>query len=462
MIFDNSYCFIENSDNVNMDVSSNEFNATDVYDIPGFSAPSVTDNFGISYTSSLALWGSNTITLSILEPRNFYEFYTPYPPDYLSCNAPAYKYPLRLTLAHSSQTSYFSSELVMFLYQDRGAFMADVSGNRKESPLNYIMAVSSYQNMSSFSIDFTAYANKHYYILTRSQDLSFASENYRIVPSFPSSTTYTALTDSLVGFDPLADPLSNLTNYNYAQNADPAFIRLPTYSTLYAPYSVDPASSSLTFLQPPMGYDVRGVSTDLTNYVGFISNVAQSNAVPTAVLRIDPGNGYVFQAKNKYDQASQVYFTSTSINAILQPYGSGVYKPSTILHRQASIVHWYGNTFIPPSENQLLFDSNSIAYNDIPPYTENYPVNSSITGYTYMDRLDIYGNKYLGTSNLLNLGEGVMGIGFVPDQGLWDIDSFMFKSIFTVADATIDPNLTIKNIYFFKVQIIINMFMEIT
>ena len=454
MIFDNSYCFIENSDNVNMDVSSNEFNPTDVYDIPGFSTPSVTDSFGISYTSSLALWGSNTITLSILEPRNFYEFYTPYPPDYLSCNAPAYKYPLKLTLAHST-SNYFSSELIMFLYQDRGAFMADVSGNRNESPLNYIKAVSSYQNVSSFSIDFTAYANKHYYILTRSNDLSFASENYRIIPSFTSSN-YTALTNSLVGFDPLADPLSNLTNYNYAQNADPAFIRLPTSSTLYAPYSVDPASSSLTFLQPPMGYDINGVSTDLTNYVGFISNVAQSNAVPTAVLRIDPGNGYVFQAKNSYDQKAQLYFTSTSINAILQPYGSGVYKPSTILNRQASIVHWYGNTFIPPSDNQLLFDSNSIAYNDIPPYTAKYPVNSSITGYTYLDRLDVYGNKYLGTSNLLNLGEGVMGIGFVPDQGLWDIDSFMFKSIFTVADATIDPNLAIRNIGIFPASVTSN------
>jgi hypothetical protein len=455
-IFDNSYCFIENSGNVKMDVSSNDFTVNDIFKIPGFSTPNTTASFGISYLSSLALWGSNTNTLSILETRNFYEFYTPYPTQYVSCNAPAYTYPMQVTLAHSSNSSYFSSDLVMFLYQDRGAFMADISGNRSESPLNYIQAVSSFQNVSTLSINFTAYANKHYYLMTRSKDVSFATENYRIVASFPSSTTFTALTNSLTNFNPNADPLKNLSNYNYAQNADPALIKLPTSSTLYAPYSVDPASSSLTFFEPLMGYDVRGVSTDLTNYVGFISNVGQSNTVPDAVLRIDPTNGYVFQAKDPYDQKAQIYLYSTTTNAILQPYGTGVYAPSTITTRQVSIVQWYGNTFIPPSENQLLFDSNSIAYNAIPPYSATYPVNSTITGYKYSNRITITGDLYLGTSNLLNLGEGVMGIGFVPDQGLWDIDKFMFKSIFTVADPAIDPNLAITNIGIFPASVTSN------
>jgi hypothetical protein len=455
-VFDNSYCFIENSDNVNMDVNTADFTTSDILHIPGFSTPVTTDSFGLSYTSSLALWGSNVDTLSILETRNFYEFYTPYPTDYLTCNAPAYTYPMQLTLAHNSTSNYFSSDLIMFLYQDRGAFMADISGNRNESPLNYLQAVSSYQDVSTLTINFTAYANKRYYILARSQSLSFATENYRMVPSFPSSTAFTAATNSLVGFDPNADPITNLSNYNYAQNADPAFIKLPTSSTLYAPFSVDPATSSLMFSQPLMGYDVRGVSTDLTNYVGFISNVAQSNAVPTSFLRIDPTNGYVFQAKSPYDASGQVYLYSTATNAIIQPYGTGVYTPSTIQYRQASIVQWYGDTFIPPSENQLLFDSNSIAYNAIPPYSASYPVNSTITGYKYLNRTNITGDLYLGTSNLLNLEEGVMGIGFVPDQGLWDIDTFMFKTIFTTSNAAIDPNLSIKNIGIFPASVTSN------
>jgi len=259
-----------------------------------------------------------------------------------------------------------------------------------------------------------------------------------------------------VGFNPTAEPLSNLTNYNVAQNADPAFIKLPIGSTLYAPYSVDPASSSLTFVQPLMGYDRNDVSTDLTNYVGFISNVAQSNTVPNALLRIDPTTGYVFQAKSPYDPNLQVYLYSTATNAILQPYGTGVYTPVAIPNRQASIVHWYGNTFIPPGENQLPFDSNSIAYTSIPPYSATYPVNSTITGYRYLNRFDVTGNLYLGTSNLLNTNEGVMGIGFVPDQGLWDIDKFMFKSIFITNDSTIDPNLKIKYIGLFPASLTSN------
>lgn len=448
-IFDNSYCFIENSANVRMDVSSNDFGIADILPIPGFSTPTTTNSFGISYASSLALWGGTTITLSVLEPRNFYEFYTPYPTDYGLCNAPAYKYPLNVTLAHSDTNGKFSSQLFMFLYQDRGAFMADVSGNRKENPLNYINVVSSIQDASAVTINFTAYANKHYYILTRSQTVSFATENYRIVPSFPSSTAYLALTSSLVGFDPNADPLSNLTNYNYAQNADPAFIKLPTASTLYGDYTIDPSVSTLTFTTPLMGYDTNRVSTDLTNYIGFISNVPQSNAVPNTVLRIDPGTGYLFQAKSPYDPVSQLYFYSTATNAILYPYGTGVYSTVTIPFRQTSIVQWYGNTFIPPSDNQLLFDSNSIAHNSILPFTATYPVNSTLTGYNYLDRIDASGNSYLGTSKFLNLGDGLCGIGFVPDQGVWDIDRFMFKTIFTSADPVIDPNLAIKYIGIF-------------
>jgi hypothetical protein len=454
-VFDNSYCFVESSANVKMDVSSNEFNASNVVKIPGFKNSNSTASFGVSYVSSLAYWAGSTNTLSILEPRKFYEFYTPYPPQYITCNAPAYKYPLRVTMARSDLSGYFESQILMFLYQDRGAFMADVSGNRNENPVNYLQVVSSLNSTNTLSINYTAYANKHYYILARSQNVSFATENYTIVPNFPTST-FTTLTNSLVGFNPNADPVTNLTNYNYAVNADPAFIKLPIASTLYAPYSVDPATSSLIFLAPLMGYDRNGVSTDLTNYVGFISNVATSNTVPNALLRIDPTNGYVFQAKTAYDPNSQLYFNSTTTNAILYPYGTGVYSPQTIPFRQQSIVQWYGTTFIPPSDNQLLFDSNSIAYQVIPPYTANYPVNSSINGYNYINRTDVTGNLYLGTSNLLNLGEGVMGIGFVPDQGVWNIDTFMFKTIFTVSDPAIDPNLSIVHIGIFPASLTSN------
>jgi hypothetical protein len=47
----------------------------------------------------------------------------------------------------------------------------------------------------------------------------------------------------------------------------------------------------------------------------------------------------------------------------------------------------------------------------------------------------------------MNLGDGVMGIGILPSQGAWNIDSFMFKSAFN--QSSNDPNLAIKYIGIF-------------
>lgn len=429
-LFDNSYCFVENTANQSMDISSILIRA-----IPGFTTSNQTANFGISFSTSQSYWGGSNITLSVLEPRAFYDFYTPYPP---TTGAPAYTYPLRLTLSYSSNPV---TPLQLFVYQDRAAFMADISGNRQEKPIHYIQTLSTIS--TSASVDFLAYANKRYYVLARPQNTSFATENFRIIPSFPSTTFFTSLTTNLTGFDPLADPTSNLTNYNYAQVADPAFIKLPTTSTLYRPPALDSSFSALTFSTSIMGYDTNGVTTDLTNYIGFLSNVAGSNSVPNSVIRIDPTNGFLFQAKSPYNSTTGVYMTGS--NTILYPYGAGVYTPATQPYRQQSIVHWYGNTFIPPSQNQLLYDSGSLSA--LQPFYASYPPPTYIGGYDYQTRMDISGDVYLGTPSLLNLGDGVMGIGFLPSQGVWDIDAFMFKSAFT--NSNNDPNLEIRYIGIF-------------
>jgi hypothetical protein len=339
----------------------------------------------------------------------------------------------------------------MFLYHDRGGFMADISANRMETPLHYTDAFStnvSANVISSFQISFTAYANQKYYVLLRSQGISFPTESYRLVPYFPSGSNYTALTDSVVGFNPLADPTSNLTNYNYAIEADPAFIQLPTASTLYSPPAVDTSVSSLLFSTGVMGYDTNGVSTDLTDYIGYVPNVGSSNFVPNAVIRIDPANGFIFSSKSPYNLSTQTYIYTNTSNSILQPRGSFVYTPSTIVARQTSLVQWYGTTFLPPSENQALADPTTISYTAIPPFTASYPVQSTLSGYSYTNLYDVYGNNYLNTPNTLNLGNGIFGIGFVPAQGVWDIDRFMFKSIFNSSNA--DPNLKIKYIGIFN------------
>lgn len=440
-LFDNSYCYVDVSANANMGVLG-----INIAPIPGFSTRPSVNGFGANYSTSIGYWATSTTTISVLEPRAFHTFYTPLPPTFSSIEAAAYKYPLRLTVAHSNPAETFTTPLQIFLYQDRGAFMADISDNRNEKAIHYISTTSSFTDVSSTSMEFIAYANKQYYLITRSQPVSFGTETFRIVPSFPSSTNFLSLTSTLTGFDPLADPAQNFNNFNYAQVGDPAFIRLPIASTLYSPPLIDSAFSTLTFSTVLMGYDSAGVSTDLTNYIGFLSNVTGANSFPTSQIRIDPTNGFLAQAKSPYNSSLDTYFNSNSPNTLLYPNGAGVYAPSTIANRQVSIVHWYGNTFLPPTNNQILYDPKSIAYQTIPPFTNNYPVQNPIGGYTYYTTLDVSGSTYLNTPNLVDMGDGVIGIAFLPGQGLWDIDKFMFKSIFTSSDPAVDPNLGIAHI----------------
>lgn len=441
-LFDLSYCFVNPLEAV--DVSSNTFNVSKILPIPGFSTPNSIASFSVDYPTSLAYWESNYITLSVIESRSFNSFYTPYPKEYISDTAPAYKYPLRLTVAHAVEGQSFATATNCFIYQDRSAFMADVTLNGQEDPLHYSYYLSTSVGFSTASLDITAYANKQYYIILRPFNASFATETLKIVPWFPSSAYYVALTSTLVGFNPLSDPATNFSNYNYASVADPAFLQLPTASTLYKAPVLDVTFSDLTFSTGTMGYDVNGVSTDLTNYIGFLSNTVGSNSVPTATIRTDPTNGYIFQYKSAYNTSTSQYIFPGTSNSILYPAGAQVYQPSTITYRQKSIVNWYGNVFIPPSKNQLEFNPSAIAA--FTPYSATYPVAQGINGYSYYTRNDVSGNLYLGTSNLLNLGDGVMGIGFLPEQGVWDIDQFMFKSVFNNNISNADPNLAIKYI----------------
>jgi hypothetical protein len=446
-VFDASYSFIEPSPYV--DIISDNFDSSKIKYIPGFSTFGSVTPFGNNYSTSVAYWGSNYITVSVIDPRAFYSFYTPYPPNYSTIQAPAYTYPFSLTFSHSIAGQGLTTPMNCFVYQDRSAFMADISGNGNENPLHYSYYVSTVAGLSSINLDFKAYANKRYYVLIRPISDSFATDTIKIVPWFPSSMFYTTLTSTLVGFDPLADPSSNLNNYNYAQVADPDFLHIPTSSNLYTPPILDTSFSPLTFNQVLMGYDVSGVSTDLTNYIGFLSNTVGSNSVPNAKFRTDPTNGFIFQYKTAYNRNTQLYISSGTLNTLLYPQGAAVYSNSVIPYRQKSIVNWYGNVFIPPSKNQIIFPTNAIAFPGILPYTNTFPVSTGVAGYNYNTREDISGNTYLNTSNLIDFGDGVLGIGFLPEEGVWNIDRFMFKSIFTSSDSNIDPNLKTKFIGIF-------------
>ena len=449
-LFDNSYCFIQNAQNSAMDVSPT-FAARSLVTIPGFSYTFSTMNFGVSYESSLAAWGSTTQTIQVGDTRGYFQMRTPLPTNYISTMSAGYRYPMSFTI---SAVSSFVTPMNMFLYHDRGAFMADISGFRNETPINYLTALSTFTTSTSATLTFPVYGNQTYYVLARSVDTAIATQQYRVVPWFPSGSNYTALTSTLTGFDPLADPQTPqaLSNFNYAVNADPAYIRLPIQSTIQTAQTVDQLYSTLVYSTVAIGYDVNGVSTDLTDYCGFIGTVPQSNAVPNASLRMDPISGYAFQVDKGYNTATQQYLTATDGNAILFPNGGGLYNAASVAKRETSIVHWYGNCFIPNSENQPpMLASNMADTSVIVPYSRTL-TNAPLQGYTYA-----------GSNNAIQFGDGIFGISFVPQQGVWDIQRMMFKSIYNSGDSNIDQNLNIRYLGIYYSAITTNRFVnEIT
>ena len=447
-LFDNSYCFVQNAQNSKMDIGAT-FGTTSITVIPGFSTTQNAASFGNSYISSFARWGTAAEQIQVGDTRGFFQLKTPYPPGYASTLAPAYRYPMSFTLAAS--TTQFITPMNMYLYHDRGAFMADISDNRNEKSINYLTSLSTTTHESTATLSFPVYANETYYLLARSIDTAIATQSYRVVPWFPNGSQYTTLTSSLTNFNPLADPSTPeaLSNTNYAVNADPAYIRLPIQSSIQTLSIQDALFSNLTFSTAAIGYDKNGVSTDLTDYCGFIGGQPLSNSVPSASLRADPISGYFFQVDAGYDADAQQYITMTSGNTILQPQGAGVYTPEKVETRETTQVHWYGTTYLANSENQAAMTSNLItSSNYIAPFV-NTTTNAPLAGYTYG-----------GSNNSIQFGDGVFGMSFVPDQGVWDIQRMMFKSVYTTGDSSSDENLDIEYVGVYYSAITQNRFVH--
>lgn len=445
-LFDNSYCFIENAQNTKMDINAGFQVASNIV-VPGFSTTQNT--FGNSYLSSLQQWGEDVEKIQVGDTRRFFEIHTPFPPGYTSTLAPAYRYPLSFTLAAS--TLAFITPMNMFLYHDRAAYMADISDNRNEKSINYLTMLSTTTQQSTATLTFPVYANQTYYVLARSIDTAIATQSFRVVPWFPNGSEYTALTSTLSNFDPLANPATPqaLSNLNYAVAADPAFIRLPIQTAIQTLSVQDALFSNLTFSTAAMGYDSEGVSTDLTNYSGYLANLPLSNGLPNTTLRVDPISGYFFQVDKGYDAAEEKYTTATSGNSILKPQGGGLYTPGVITGRDYTSVHWYGTTYLANSENQAPMTSNLItSSNNIVPFTDT-TTNAPLAGY-------VYG----GSNNSIQFGDGIFGMSFVPDQGVWDIQRMMFKSVYTTGDPETDGNLNIEYVGVYYSAITANRFVH--
>lgn len=458
-IFDNSYSFIENAQNVGMDISPT-WAASNLSQIVGFTSSS--KSFGISYASSFGL--QTSINLNTQQNRLFYTFYTPHPPTAAATD------PVTYSFAVTVSPSNLAAPMNVFLYQDRAAFMADVSDVRNEKLIHY-KATQLIQDSNSRTLFFTGYSKQQYYLLVRSASTTFAAMDIRVVPYFPEVSAFTTLSTNIDTFDPLKqDP----TNFIWAKVGDPNYLRLPT-SQLTSNNGNDTNFSIYTLSNVPMGYDISGVSTDLTDYVGYIQN-SFSNVVPDSTTRIDPMSGFIFQVGAGYNANKSVYIPNTG-NAVLFPNATKPYTPQTLSNREYVVAHWYNNIFVPNSLNQPYIPDGTFSqiytvneFNVLTSVTSypfskyiasavksNVVIDSNLDGTVFevnpyilseQDAPDLQGYRF--QDGKIALGNGVMGISLIPDDGVWDVKRIMLRSAFTVSDPRIDTNRGIQylGIYF--------------
>ena len=451
-IFDTSYCFIQNAQNASMDTT------TALLTIPGFSNGA--SNYGVTSNTSLGFWSNTTIGVNVNTNSYFYTFTAPYPS---SVGTSTVNYSMDLSVKYADTATY--SPLNLFLYHDRAAFMADVYKIRNENPLHYI-ASNVITGSSNVPLSFTAYANQQYYALLRSASTTFNSVNVTLFPSF-SILNPTTLSHSLDTFNPLS---TNTLNYTYATANDSNFIRLPT-KQLTSNNCVDSNFYSIEFSNIPIGYDSNGISTDLTDYIGFVPQT-YSNSYPTSATRIDPITGYIFQVGDGYNSSTGLYIPNTG-NAIFVANTQSLYVPTKPPRSQNVICHWYANVFLADTSSEPFVFSTDLSYvfstdennyylkkYNSYPYTQfitrSLPINNLITAkYNNIDQfitlpvatlnnniIDLSGYDFI--DGKLSLGNGIMGISLIPDDGIWDVDKIMLRSAYITEDPLIDRNRGIQ------------------
>ena len=93
----------------------------------------------------------------------YYKFTTPRPTNPTN-DVSGYTYDMNVTALAAPQAT-FTTPISMFLYHDRGAFMADVSGVRNEVAYHYKDKANALSTDSSMTISFRAYSKNTYYVL---------------------------------------------------------------------------------------------------------------------------------------------------------------------------------------------------------------------------------------------------------------------------------------------------------
>jgi hypothetical protein len=264
-LFDISYCFIDPreipvlSNHIVTDISYNAVYGWSTITNDGKdNLWNYSTNYSATYTNSAAFWGTNLEQLNTTNPGGrMYRFIAPYPVSSNSSGSNVYTYDYNITISAFTPTlstptpTQFKEDFYAFFYHDESALAADISaaGSRKESPYFYKSTITMASGTGSNTYKFKAYAGQTYFMLLRPSSISPPATYYTVVP-------WTANTCNILSYDtnftPTADPMTMLSNFHVAKNADPAFICMPV-STIYTGRDdtpqYDPTSSSNTIIQ---------------------------------------------------------------------------------------------------------------------------------------------------------------------------------------------------------------------
>ena len=394
---------------------------------------------------------ASTFVLKSSNSAQYFTFQAPQPSTLVS-TAVGYKYPMNISLYVSTGTS-FTTPVQMNLYHDIAGFYVDTAAGPGAEPeiYNYVSTTLTNTSTNVWTINYPVIAGQTYGLTVQTLSNAFGDIPYHFVIYTGSNVPVTVLDDpnipvTKIGGPAFADPVlalsNNPQNINFTKTNDPSWIRLNTLSTLYLR---DPSyqgfNQILPSAAPLIGYDDNDVSTDLTDYKGWDDGI-YSNA-PVSLYRKDPINGYQFVANSQYSASTQTYFYTGSSNVLQTSNGNATYSPyfSTITKRDYKLVHWYDNVYLAPHERDTGYNMSTSLDSLSTRQVYNRAV-IDLAGYDYTSNFGS-GASALST---LQLGEGVAGFSFLPTNGTWDCERFMFKSAYT---GTSNPNNNITYIGIF-------------
>ena len=451
-IFDISYCFVNPTIDSVLQSNIETIQYKPVYGwstITGDGTANIwnySTNFKATYQTSLNFWGSEVEEINSTQANGYYyRFIAPYPTDPVSKGSNVYTYNYSVTI--SSDGGTFPVDFYAFFYHDVTAFHADINfnGGRNENKYNYKHQLIIPANTPSGTYTFKAYAGQTYYMIFRSSTKNSPSLKFRVVPFCPEGTLFKTLSFSKE-IKPNDDPMKWLDNFHVAKNADPAFIRLPVSTIIsgtvsYGKMEDDPGSNPannpinkrLETYATPIGYDINGVSNDLTDYIPFTPFDAVSTILPSARFRVDPLTDYVFQYNSPYDLTKNSYFTSNTSNFLFTKSAESQYPLATVVERQYKIVQYYATNYLRDTATPTYLTT------DISPHVKVYDEN------TTNGRLG-GGYQYNEDDKGLTLGEGVSGFTFLPGDGTWSIDRLTIKTNF-VKGSAINSNIHCLGIF---------------